>query len=217
MPKRNCPFGTNSPLQLKTHINAFHIEKANDMERIYGKSVQSHLIVRTKIFTTRIKPEDEALKILIHVKYFTLVQFLFRPFMNVILDIWRMATAIVRSERPLLSAKTFLLDNFIISSPQHELENWCTKDRFASRKPRWITMATCKRNKLSNAKAVFSPSLACWWFVSSVKDTHVLIVAGSVRFVQEFFAVYARLPSKRTVKKCPTCIFGGNFSILNWA
>jgi len=38
MPKRNCPFGTNSPLQLKTHINAFHIEKANDMERIYART-----------------------------------------------------------------------------------------------------------------------------------------------------------------------------------
>lgn len=37
MPKRNFPFDGTSPLQLKTHINAFHFEKLNDMDKIYGK------------------------------------------------------------------------------------------------------------------------------------------------------------------------------------
>ena len=37
MPKRNFPFDGTSPLQLKTHINAFYFEKLNDMDKIYGK------------------------------------------------------------------------------------------------------------------------------------------------------------------------------------
>ena len=37
MPKRNFPFDETSPLQLKTHINAFYFEKLNDMDKIYGK------------------------------------------------------------------------------------------------------------------------------------------------------------------------------------
>ena len=37
MPKRNFPFDGTSPLQLKTHINAFQFEKANDMDKVYGE------------------------------------------------------------------------------------------------------------------------------------------------------------------------------------
>lgn len=37
MPKRNFPFDGTSPLQLKTHINAFYFEKLNDMDKIYGE------------------------------------------------------------------------------------------------------------------------------------------------------------------------------------
>lgn len=37
MPKRPFPFNGCSPLQLKTHVNAFHFEKANHMDSIYGR------------------------------------------------------------------------------------------------------------------------------------------------------------------------------------
>ena len=37
MPKRQFPFDGSSPLQLKTYINAFHFEKANNMDSIYGR------------------------------------------------------------------------------------------------------------------------------------------------------------------------------------
>lgn len=38
MPKRNFPFDGTSPLQLKTHINAFYFEKLNDMDKIYERT-----------------------------------------------------------------------------------------------------------------------------------------------------------------------------------
>ena len=41
MPKRNFPFDGTSPLQLKTHINAFQFEKANDMDKVYGECTAS--------------------------------------------------------------------------------------------------------------------------------------------------------------------------------
>lgn len=37
MPKRQFPFDGASPLQLKTYVNAFHFEKANNMDSIYGR------------------------------------------------------------------------------------------------------------------------------------------------------------------------------------
>ena len=37
MPKRQFPFDGSSPLQLKTYVNAFHFEKANNMDGIYGR------------------------------------------------------------------------------------------------------------------------------------------------------------------------------------
>jgi len=37
MPKRQFPFDGSSPLQLKTYVNAFHYEKANNMDSIYGR------------------------------------------------------------------------------------------------------------------------------------------------------------------------------------
>ncbi|KAJ7352918.1 hypothetical protein OS493_032857 [Desmophyllum pertusum] len=38
MPKRPFPFNGCSPLQLKTHVNAFHFEKANHMDSIYART-----------------------------------------------------------------------------------------------------------------------------------------------------------------------------------
>lgn len=40
MPKRNFPFDGTSPLQLKTHINAFHFEKATDMKKIHARTLE---------------------------------------------------------------------------------------------------------------------------------------------------------------------------------
>lgn len=38
MPKRQFPFDRSSPLQLKTYVNAFHFEKANNMDSIYART-----------------------------------------------------------------------------------------------------------------------------------------------------------------------------------
>ena len=46
MPKRQFPFDGASPLQLKTYVNAFHFEKANNMDGIYGR------YWRCRIFST---------------------------------------------------------------------------------------------------------------------------------------------------------------------
>ena len=85
---------------------------------------------------------------------------------------------------------------FFGQSFQQEHENWCTKDHFASRKPRPIRKATCRWKKPSNVKAVFNPSVVCVQYASSANETRVTIAVDSVHIVQGYSAVCVQLLSK---------------------